>query len=62
MIGFTAELIEIIENNQDDLLKMNTNHSNDSDEDINTFRSASHFANVTKQCTLIIEGMTCANC
>lgn len=41
MIGFTAELIEMIENNQDDLLRMHSNHSNDSDEEINTYRAAS---------------------
>lgn len=66
MVGFSAELLDIIESNQDDLLKndyLQSQNSINEIEDIDTIGIVRKKAsNLAKKCTLIIEGMTCAAC
>ena len=65
MVGFSAELLEMIENNPDELLKQEYCQSQASIDagDIDTLNLVrGKSPNVIKTCNMIIEGMTCASC
>ena len=69
MVGFSAELLEVIENNQEDLLRHEYLHSQSSMRDINDVEEDSlkmvrsaYSSNSIKTCIVIVDGMTCASC
>ena len=70
MVGFSAELLEVIENNQEDLLRHEYFlHSQSSMRDINDVEEDSlkmvrsaYSSNSIKTCIVIVDGMTCASC
>lgn len=67
LIGFSAELLEMIENNQEELLRRKQSSASamsgaDLENGNNKDQNQKRTPNVIKSCTLIIEGMTCTNC
>jgi hypothetical protein len=62
MIGFGAELLEMIENNHEEAWMADPDE-NEEDNELGTYMpNLVREQNIIKTCTLIVSGMTCASC